>query len=108
MDVQAGLGDAGGVGEAEVARRDREQPDWRETLAGAERAALAEASAALRDVADANAAALQRQIELSVDMMDAIAAEAQRLAGTRSETYSAGGRLARAEAAAPISVNTKL
>lgn len=95
--------------EAEVARMKRERPDdWAEKLPPEEREALADASRGLRDASAVNADILKRQIELSVDMMGAIAAEAQRLTGSRSTTYAACGGLAGMDAPAPISLNARL
>lgn len=95
--------------EAEIARMKREHPeDWLETLALEDRACLAEASQALRDASLVNSRILSRQIELSADMMAAIAAEAQRLTGSRSTTYGACGGIAGLDAPAPISINARL
>jgi flagellar biosynthesis/type III secretory pathway chaperone len=95
--------------EAEVARLKREHPgEWLEAIVGEERATLEEASRALRDASIVNARILSRQIELSAEMMAAIAAEAQRLTGSRSTTYSACGGIAGIDAPAPISINARL
>ncbi len=95
--------------EAEVARLKRESPDdWLETLEPDAREQLSEASRALRDASIVNSRILSRQIELSAEMMAAIAAEAQRLTGSRSTTYSACGGLSGLDAPAPISVNARL
>lgn len=95
--------------EAEVARMKREAPDdWADKLDPEAREALAEASRSLRDASSINAQILKRQIELSTDMMGAIAAEAQRLTGTRNMTYGACGALGGMDAPAPISINTRL
>jgi flagellar biosynthesis/type III secretory pathway chaperone len=95
--------------EAEVARMKREAPDdWAERLDPEAREQLAEASRGLRDASSINADILKRQIELSVEMMGAIAAEAQRLTGTRSMTYGACGGLGGMDAPAPISINARL
>jgi len=94
--------------EARSVQLEREDPDWRERLEPEDREALAEVLADLRDVSSQNCDALERQIRLSVEMLDAIAAEAKRLSGTRSETYSADGGVSRLELATPISVNTQL
>jgi hypothetical protein len=51
---------------------------------------------------------LERQIDLSTEMMGAVAAEARRVTGSRSSIYGARGRVARSDAAAPISVNASL
>lgn len=95
--------------EAEIARLKRQGPDdWLEALEPEDRATLAEASKALRDASIVNARILSRQIELSADMMAAIAAEAQRLTGSRSTTYGACGGIAGLDAPAPISINARL
>lgn len=94
--------------DAELARLRRESEEWAEALDPELRERLADASRALREASLVNADVLQRQIELSVDMMAAIAAEAQRITGARSSTYGAGGRVAGREAPAPISVNSRL
>lgn len=94
--------------DAEIARLKRECPDWFETIDPALRERLAAATLNLRDVSQANAEILSRQIELSVDMMAAIAAEARRLTGARSSTYGACGGLTGGDGASPISVNTRL
>jgi len=94
--------------EAEIARLKRSSEDWAETLDEETRAQLAEASRNLRDASAVNAEILSRQIELSSDMMAAIASEAQRLTGSRSTTYGAWGGMAGVEAPAPISINARL
>jgi len=95
--------------EAEIARMKREHPDdWLDTLEPEARETLSDASRALRDASLVNSRILSRQIELSAEMMAAIAAEAQRLTGSRSTTYSACGGLGGIDAPAPISVNARL
>ncbi|MBT0670536.1 flagellar biosynthesis protein FlgN [Novosphingobium profundi] len=93
--------------DAEVTRRDRVNPDWVMELEQEECDALFEQVADLRDAAKANADVLQRQMELSRDMMDAITLEAMRLTGARAIIYSAGGSMAGRELTTPISVNTE-
>ena len=94
--------------EAEVARLKREGQDWMEVLDGEAREALTDASRNLRDASAVNQEILSRQIELSSEMMAAIAAEAQRLTGARAATYGATGGLGGIDAPAPISINTRL
>ncbi|MBO9623732.1 MAG: flagellar protein FlgN [Sphingomonas sp.] len=94
--------------EAEVARLKRGGEDWAQALDPETREQLTEASRHLRDASTVNAEILSRQIELSSDMMAAIAAEAQRLTGARSATYGACGGMAGMDAPAPISVNARL
>lgn len=94
--------------EAEVARLRRETPDWMDTLEPEARQALTDASEALRDASDINARILSRQIELSSDMLAAIANEAKRLTGRRNTTYGACGNMATMDLSAPISINARL
>jgi flagellar biosynthesis/type III secretory pathway chaperone len=94
--------------EADFARLKRETPNWTEKLDEETRARLSDASRDLRDASAVNQQILSRQIELSVEMMGAIAAEAQRLGGTRSTTYGACGALGGMDAPAPISINARL
>ncbi|MDT8757068.1 flagellar protein FlgN [Sphingomonas psychrotolerans] len=94
--------------EADFARLKRESADWAEKLDEETRIQLSDASRNLRDASAVNQQILSRQIELSVEMMGAIAAEAQRLTGTRSTTYGACGGLGGMDAPAPISINARL
>lgn len=94
--------------EAEVARLKRGSEHWLAELDADTRAQLADASRNLRDASTVNAQILSRQIELSVEMMAAIAAEAQRLTGSRNSIYGARGDLGGIEAPAPISINARL
>lgn len=94
--------------ETELAALDRAQPDWRDACPAEDTAALAAEMAELRRVSEENATVLRRQIELSRDLMDAIAAEAKRLAGSRTQTYGASGGIFRIDGSMPISVNTSL
>ncbi|MFT3977473.1 MAG: flagellar protein FlgN [Sphingomonas bacterium] len=95
--------------ETEIARMKREAPDdWAERIAPEEREKLAAASQSLREASAANADILARQIDLSAEMMAAIAAEAQRLSGRRSTVYEASGGIGGMDVPAPISVNARL
>lgn len=97
-----------GALEAELAARGRDRPDWQAMLAPEARADLAGAIEDMQRASAENADMLMRQIELSRDMLDAIAAEAKRLSGTRSQTYRASGGLIDVDLPAPIAVNTSL
>lgn len=94
--------------EAKLAQLSRERPSWMEELEKADRSRLAAAVAVLRDASLVNADVLERQIELSTELMSAIAQEAQRLMGTRKTTYGAHGGLLGMDLPAPISLNTRL
>lgn len=94
--------------DAEVARLQRETPDWMEQIDEAMRLQLSDAAGSLRNASIANARLLERQIEFSVDLMGAIAAEAQRVTGKRNAIYGAHGGMALTELPAPISINARL
>lgn len=90
-----------------ITRRRREQPDW--PAADPDRhEELRAAIARLRDVASENAAILKRQIDLSNEMMAAVAAEARRKSGKRGGTYGACGIVSDIDYSAPIAVSTSL
>lgn len=89
---------------AHASRRD----DW---LAELDEETRDKLTAAIRDLgaaADINANVLDRQIDLSTEMMSAVASEARRLSGTRRAIYGASGALCRTEVATPISINASL
>src|SRR5947199_66126 len=58
---------------SEIARLQREQPEWLETLDLDVRSALSDASRDLHEASLLNARVLERHIEFSTDMMNAIA-----------------------------------
>jgi flagellar biosynthesis/type III secretory pathway chaperone len=90
-----------------LARRNRHEPDWAEHLDEEARVELADCLAKLRDASSANASVLERQIELSSEMLTAIASEVRRLSGNRTYTYGAGGEMAKIGLPTPISFNTE-
>lgn len=94
--------------EARTVQLDRERPGWQRELDPAEHAQLADALVHLGDASAVNAKILARQIQLSTDMMAAVAIEAQRLMGTSNATYGAHGGLFQLDQATPISLNTRL
>ena len=94
--------------EARLAQLARQRSDWMEELDETDRSRLAASVAVLRDASMVNADVLERQIELSTELMAAIAQEAQRLMGTRKATYGAHGGLLGVDLPAPISLNTRL
>jgi hypothetical protein len=94
--------------ETEVARLLRDGDDWLQRLDDGDRARLLRELARLHAASEPNARAIERRIDLSADMMDAVTAEAHRVAGTRSSTYCGQGIMTLAELSTPISVNTNL
>lgn len=86
----------------------RGRAEWLASLDDETRDRLTAAIQHLGAAAQVNARVLVRQIDLSTEMMSAVAAEARRLSGTRSAIYGAGGTLTRTDVATPISVNASL
>lgn len=91
-----------------IAARERSGADWMATLDGETREAVRDAIERLSTAARDNATVLERQIDLSTEMMAAVASEARRLSGSRSAIYGASGMVSRTEGATPISVNASL
>ena len=94
--------------DTEIARLNRETPDWRQHLDQQVNLALGEAMATLRDAAAANAAVVDRHLSLSNEIIDAVAAEARRLTGNRGYSYRDTGTIMQRSGSSPISVNTRL
>lgn len=94
--------------EIKTAGHARTRAEWLATLDDATREALFAAIRHLGTAAQVNARVLERQIDLSTEMMGVVAAEARRLSGMRSAVYGASGVLCRTELATPISVNASL
>lgn len=92
----------------QMARRNREMPGWLLQLDPENRTRLCAAIASLLDAATVNADVLRRNIALSTEMIGAVAAEVQRVTGTKSATYGAHGGMFQATQATPISLNTRL
>ncbi|MGH6744587.1 hypothetical protein EDF58_106470 [Novosphingobium sp. PhB57] len=90
-----------------LARRNRLDPEWTEQMDDETRERLAEALGELRAASLVNSALLERQIELSMEMMGAIANEAKRLSGNRTYTYGSKGDIARLDLTTPISFNSE-
>ena len=96
-----------GILESRNAQLARTKPDWLETLPTELREELTTAYRAMRDASVVNADVLARQIELSSDMIAAVAAEVQCVSGTSITTYGAHGSLWQVDQATPISLNTR-
>ncbi|MEN2786115.1 flagellar biosynthesis protein FlgN [Sphingomonas qilianensis] len=96
-----------GLLDAELARLNRVQPDWALHLPEDGRDALSHAVIALGEASTANAAILERQIDLSVELMAAFENEARRASKSRAEVYGINGQLAPIDNATPISVNSE-
>ncbi|EZP48706.1 MULTISPECIES: flagellar biosynthesis protein FlgN [Sphingomonas] len=96
------------VGQLEqmTAAYQRNPDEWQPMLSGEPRDRLIALLAELEAISGANAAALERQIDLSVEMIGAITAEAKRLAGRATSTYGAQGHLSRFDPTMPIAINS--
>ena len=94
--------------DGEIARLNREQPDWLQQLDEDAGAALRASVADLREAAAANARIVERQLSLSNDMIAAVAEEARRLSGNRGFSYQETGAMTHRDGTSPISVNTRL
>lgn len=97
------------VGQLEeaLARQNRLQANWTELLDEEAQDRLKTTVAAMRDASALNADILERQMELSAEMLGAITSAARRQAGNRAYTYGAEGHLAKADLPTPISFNTE-
>lgn len=94
-----------GALEEKLARLGRQDAGWAAQMDDATRETFAQALGELRAASMVNAALLERQIELSGDLMSAISAEAKRLSGNRAYVYGASGTVARTDLTTPISLN---
>jgi flagellar biosynthesis/type III secretory pathway chaperone len=84
----------------------RSTVDWNRSLDEEQRLRLEALLARLETTSAANAAALERQIDLSMEMIGAITTEAKRIAGRATSTYGAQGNLSRFDPTMPIAVNS--
>lgn len=94
--------------ERSVAMLDRQDAGWHARIEAERKTELSDAFRRLAEVAAINADILRRQIDLSNEMMAAVAQEMQRASGRRSESYCQAGMLALREENAPISINTRM
>lgn len=94
-----------GTLEERLARLTRQAPQWNADMDGSTRQEFVRALEELQEASAANAAMLQRHIEMSADLMAAISAEAKRMTGSRTYAYGSSGTMARADLTTPISLN---
>ncbi|MBB6124320.1 flagellar protein FlgN [Sphingobium subterraneum] len=90
------------------ARQARENPRWIEALPEGERGALMQAIEELNRAAVVNSDVLERQIDLSSELLGAVGKELERLTGRRARTYGRRGKVRQAHAQIPLSINTRL
>ncbi|AXK43686.1 flagellar protein FlgN [Erythrobacter aureus] len=94
--------------EAEIARLNREHPEWLNALTDEDRATLSQVMQGLRDTAAENQVILKRHLDLSTELIDAVSDEARRVTGKGGVSYQSSGALAAQDKSSPISVNTQL
>ncbi|WP_145206480.1 flagellar protein FlgN [Sphingobium sp. B2] len=94
--------------ESSLAALNRRYADWPHDMGDEKRAEMDRILHDLRNAAKVNADILQRQIDLSGDMLSAVGQEMQRLTGRRSESYCPAGRVSLREGNAPLSINYRL
>lgn len=97
-----------GLMDGEIARLNREAPDWLQRLDEDASMALRTAVGELSEAASGNARIVERQLSLSSEMIAAVAAEARRLSGNRGFSYLETGDMMLREGTSPISINTSL
>lgn len=90
------------------ARQARENPQWIEALPDMERMGLLRAIEELNRAAVVNSDVLERQIDLSSELLGAVGRELERLTGRRARTYGQRGDVKQAHAPVPLSINTRL
>lgn len=93
--------------EAQCAALHRLDPCWMTALEGDDRRSFAEMSEELHLAATVNSAILERQIDLSSEMLAAVGKELERVTGRGGATYSRRGAVKRARSSPPVSVNGK-
>lgn len=85
----------------------RDNPEWMSTLTGEDREEFAEASEELHRIAAINSEILERQIDLSTEMLQAVGKELERLTGRRGTVYSRLGDIRRMQSSMPLSINQR-
>lgn len=93
--------------EAHCAALHRLNPRWIEALEGDDRRSFTELNEDLFRAATINSAILERQIDLSSEMLAAVGKELERVTGRGGATYSRRGAVKRARSRPPVSVNGK-
>ncbi|MAX01182.1 MAG: hypothetical protein CMN72_16405 [Sphingomonas sp.] len=94
--------------DAQLARMERENPEWRAEIDPELRVELAEAAERMANSAKANGIALERKIAFAEDLILAIEQDTRRRRGSTSASYGAGGMMQRADLPSPIAINTQL
>lgn len=93
--------------EAQCAALYRLDRGWMEALEGDERNSFTETSGNLHRAATVNSAILERQIDLSAEMLSAVGRELERVTGRGGATYCGRGALKHRRSSPPVSINGK-
>ena len=94
--------------EAHCATLHRLNPDWMMALEGDDRLAFSETSEDLHRAATVNSAVIERQIDLSTEMLAAVGKELERVTGRGGATYSRRGAVRRSGSRPSVSVNSRI
>ena len=94
--------------ELQLAEKQRTEPHWQRDMDDEERQLLAAAAAALMKASARNRSALERQLQLSDDLISAVSAELQRRRGVHNLTYAQAGNLREPIQPSPVSINSRL
>lgn len=95
-----------GVLQRELATMERLDPNWASHLDDETYETVTHVLIALNEASAANRALLQRQLELTTEMIDALANEARKTSGRRASTYRPDGDLTPMDLSPPISINS--
>ncbi|KQN90173.1 hypothetical protein ASE95_15915 [Sphingomonas sp. Leaf231] len=96
-----------GMLELAIAQHARDGGEWLTFEDDEMRRDFLELVEALNEAANANAAMLERQLEITTEMIAALAMEARRVVGRRASTYRVQGDMTPADIAPPISFNDR-
>lgn len=86
----------------------RENPYWMKQMDDVTRGQLTKAYTDLHTASVVNADVLERQIDLSTELLAAVGMEIERLTGHGSKTYGVKGDMRRAKGRPPLSINTRI
>jgi flagellar biosynthesis/type III secretory pathway chaperone len=94
--------------EGQIAKLNRENAAWHRDMESETRAELTAAYDDLHKASVVNSDILERQIDLSTEMLAAVGLEIERLTGRGATTYGRGGQVRIAKGRPPLSINTQL
>jgi flagellar biosynthesis/type III secretory pathway chaperone len=94
--------------EGQLAKLNRDNPAWHRDMDSEIRDELTAAYNDMHNASVINSAILERQIDLSSEMLAAVGLEIERLTGRGATTYGSGGKVKTARGRPPLSINTQL